>query len=61
MSDTGRVWRKSTYSSEQGECVEVAHSESALIPVRDSKDISRGVLTVPITSWAAMTAGLSRQ
>ncbi|MFG2722073.1 DUF397 domain-containing protein [Streptomyces sp. NPDC048416] len=45
------VWRKSSYSSEEGgECVEVA-SSLAKVHVRDSKDTTRPTLAVEPTAW----------
>lgn len=47
------VWRKSSYSSEEGgECVEVA-VRPATVHVRDSKDTARAPLAVDPTAWAA--------
>jgi hypothetical protein len=37
-SEHGFAWTRSTYSGNQGNCVEVAHGAlSAALPVRDSK------------------------
>ncbi|MEU6226225.1 DUF397 domain-containing protein [Streptomyces sp. NPDC047042] len=45
------VWRKSSYSSEEGgECVEVA-VRPASVHVRDSKDTTRTALAVQPTAW----------
>lgn len=52
------VWRKSSYSGNQGNCVEVADGTSDSVPVRDSKDPALGHLVVAATSWTAMTASL---
>ncbi|MDX3457485.1 DUF397 domain-containing protein [Streptomyces sp. ME02-8801-2C] len=47
------VWRKSSYSSEEGgECVEVA-VRPAKVHVRDSKDTTRTALAVQPTAWTA--------
>ena len=47
------VWRKSSYSSEEGgECVEVA-VRPARVHVRDSKDTTRAALGVAPTAWTA--------
>ena len=46
------VWRKSSYSSGQGNCVEVAISRAA-IGIRDSKDPSGPVLSVRPEEWGA--------
>jgi hypothetical protein len=46
-------WRKSSYSgSEGGSCVEIAACPDT-IHVRDSKDITGPVLTVPAAAWDA--------
>lgn len=47
-------WTKSTYSAEQGECIEVAASATT-IHVRDSKDITLSVLTFSAAAWTAFT------
>jgi hypothetical protein len=47
------VWRRSSYSSEEGgECVEVA-ARPGTVHVRDSKDATCTALTVGATAWAA--------
>lgn len=39
MTETPRLrWRKSTHSSDQGECVEVAAYPAGTIAIRDSKN-----------------------
>jgi hypothetical protein len=47
-------WRKSSYSADQGECVEVA-STPADVRVRDTKDRSGGSLTFTPDQWRAFT------
>ena len=50
-SDHSRpAWRKSTYSGQNGNCVEVAGLSPA-IAVRDSKDTGGQHLTVPAPAW----------
>ncbi|NEB32804.1 DUF397 domain-containing protein [Streptomyces sp. SID14446] len=44
-----KVWRKSSYSSVNGDCVEVAPSES--IFVRDSKSRLAGVIGFSPDAW----------
>lgn len=55
------TWRKSSYSNGMGgECVEVATGTPDLIPVRDSKDLARGLLTLSPSTWDALTHALKR-
>jgi hypothetical protein len=57
-------WRKSTRSTDQGNCVEVANFEHVIgggaVGVRDSKDVTGPVLVVGASDWIAFTAGLQR-
>jgi Domain of unknown function (DUF397) len=55
----GRTWRKSTYSSGQGDsaCVEVSLAQDAL--VRDSKAAGRDVLAFSITAWRAFVVSVA--
>ncbi|MGP4020027.1 DUF397 domain-containing protein [Saccharopolyspora sp. 5N708] len=50
-------WRKSTRSSMQGNCVEVAFTAEA-VAARDSKDPNGGKLAFSATSWASFVGGL---
>lgn len=47
-------WRKSSHSSGQGACVEVAELRTA-IAVRDSKDPDGPKLVFPATDWQTFT------
>jgi Domain of unknown function (DUF397) len=47
-------WRKSSHSSGQGACVEVADLRAA-IAVRDSKDPDGPRLVFPTADWQAFT------
>ncbi|MFC7383418.1 DUF397 domain-containing protein [Sphaerisporangium rhizosphaerae] len=51
-------WRKSSYSADQGECVEVASNVSRLRAVRDSKRSTAPALVVSPGEWAAFLAGV---
>jgi hypothetical protein len=48
------VWRKSSWSAYNGDCVEVAGLGSGLVGVRDSKDSAgRPVLVLSSSAWQA--------
>jgi hypothetical protein len=51
-------WRKSSYSSDDGNCVEVADLDGGTRAVRDSKDPAGAHLTFTATEWSAFTAGV---
>lgn len=58
MELTDMQWRKSSYSSGNGEdCVEVAGASGA-VAVRDSKDPARGLLRVPANEWRYFLGGV---
>jgi len=54
------VWRKSTYSAGDGNCVEVAATHEG-IGVRDTKNRRAGRLTVPYTAWQAFTHAVTTE
>ncbi|MFD8803689.1 DUF397 domain-containing protein [Streptomyces atroolivaceus] len=54
-------WRKSSHSSNGGNCVEVAANLAAphgIVPVRDSKNQAGPVLVLPAASFAAFVTGV---
>ena len=51
-------WRKSSYSSQDGNCVEVARNLPGLVTVRDSKQPAGGKLVVPQETWRVFLKGL---
>jgi hypothetical protein len=51
-------WHKSSRSSSQGNCVEVADNLDGIVAVRDTKDKGNGpILTFTPSEWAAFIAG----
>jgi Domain of unknown function (DUF397) len=55
------TWRKSSYSAENGSCVEVVFAVQSAVPavgVRDSKNAQAGYLSVPIDQWATFIAAV---
>lgn len=47
----GAIWRKSSYSGTQGNCVEVTASRSGTVVVRDSKNPGVAVLSFTPEQW----------
>jgi len=50
--DTALAWRKSKFSTGQGDCVEVASGGPSVL-VRDSRNLSGAVLALSPTQWSA--------
>lgn len=60
-SAAGFTWTKSTYSGNQGDCVEVAHGAIAsAMPVRDSKRPAGPALVLRDTTWGVFVDALKR-
>ena len=51
-------WRKSSYSGQSGNCVEVARNLPGLVAVRDSKEPGGATLVVSQELWLAFIRGL---
>ncbi|MER7752242.1 DUF397 domain-containing protein [Kitasatospora sp. NPDC097643] len=52
------MWRKSTFSGDQGNCVEVADGFADAVPVRDSKDPNGPALIFPAHAWTAFVTAI---
>jgi len=53
------IWRKSTRSNGQGQCVEVATNVPATVVVRDSKDPAGPALTFSPAGWTSFLSTLT--
>ncbi|WP_380280190.1 DUF397 domain-containing protein [Kitasatospora purpeofusca] len=55
---SGTHWRRSTYSSNGGQCLEVADGHPGVVPVRDSKDPAGPALLFPADAWRAFVTAV---
>ncbi|MFE4977988.1 DUF397 domain-containing protein [Kitasatospora sp. NPDC056651] len=55
---TGTQWFKSSYSSNGGQCVEVASDLPGLMPVRDSKDPDGPALIFRDEAWRSFVVAV---
>jgi hypothetical protein len=53
-----QIWRKSSYSGGQGNCVEVVTMPGDVVAMRDSKDRGGGELVVSSQVWREFVRGL---
>ncbi|GAA1959187.1 DUF397 domain-containing protein [Kitasatospora viridis] len=51
-------WLKSSYSTGQGACVEIAPNFTPTLPLRDSKDPNGPALVFPVASFSAFVSAL---
>jgi hypothetical protein len=54
-------WHKSSYSSQDGNCVEVAQNLPGVVAVRDSKNPDGPVLVVTLEEWQEFLFTLKNQ
>jgi len=59
MSSQRTTWFKSSYSGQNGECIEV-RLRTAGIDVRDSKKLPGPVVVVGAVAWLSFLAGMER-
>lgn len=57
MEATGMTWRKSSYSSNGGNCVETA-SDSGVVMVRDTKNPDGVALVIDAAAWSKFVIAL---
>lgn len=55
----GTVWRKSSFSGDNGDCVEVNFAET--VTLRDSKSPDAGTLTFSPSAWALLLQEPARE
>lgn len=56
---TRAPWRKSTYSSQDGNCVEVSSGRPArIVAIRDTQNRDGFTLRVPSAEWRRLTASV---
>lgn len=60
MPEAPSRWVKSTYSNQNGDCVE-SRLTGSRADVRDSKRVAGPHLTFPADAWSTMLAGLTRR
>jgi hypothetical protein len=51
IPDTSTSWRKSSYSGDNGDCVEVARFSTGRIGIRDSKNPTGPALLISYHDW----------
>ena len=56
--DPALSWWKSSYSGNNGACLEVALPDEHSIAVRDSKDSDGTILAFPATAWQEFINGI---
>lgn len=54
-------WRKSTYSTESGSCVEVAQTPCGAVAIRDTTDRPGPALSIAPSAWRSFTARIQAE
>lgn len=54
-------WRKSSYSGDTGNCIEIARIETGHIAVRDSKNPAGPMLIIDRTAWRSFLSSVRAQ
>lgn len=49
------AWQKSSFSSNASNCVEVAFPQPQAVAVRDSKNATGPILSLPVGTWRAFS------
>jgi Domain of unknown function (DUF397) len=57
---SGALWRKSSYSANGANCVEIASNLPGAVAVRDSKDRDGATLVTSTHAWSAFVAGIKQ-
>ena len=57
---SGASWRKSSYSANGANCVEIASNLPGVVAVRDTKDRDGATLVTSEHAWSAFVAGIKR-
>lgn len=60
VNSADMLWRKSSYSAANGDCVEVGQHVDGHIGVRDSKNVSRPALGFTAVGWQTFVGQVKR-
>jgi predicted secreted Zn-dependent protease len=58
MEEIDPRWRKSSYSDNGGNCVEVATNPPHIVAMRDSKNPAGPALSVSAQAWSSFVRGI---
>ncbi|WP_424213784.1 DUF397 domain-containing protein [Streptomyces sp. BI20] len=60
MPQSELIWRKSSYSGAENDCVEVAQPTPGAMLVRDSKRVEGPVIGFAAAAWSVFATAVSR-